>query len=118
MGLVVKDGELGSLCRPYRAPWSATGKPRAKALGYSLAPLRGSGGEWKQNDAPLVSQTCGRTSVRPYNPRKLRAYGPAWAMTGDSFRAPEGVLLARRLKPAALLELTKPLWELGQSPGR
>ena len=44
------------------------------ALGYSLAPLQGSGGEWKQNDAPLVSQTCGRTSVRPYNPRKLRAY--------------------------------------------
>ena len=66
MSPVVKDGDFGSLCRPYRAPGSTPGKPRAKALGYSLPPLRGSGGEWKQNDAPLVSQTCGRTSVRPY----------------------------------------------------
>ncbi len=46
MGLVVKDGDFGSLCRPYRAPGSTQGKPRAKALGYSLAPLRGSGGVW------------------------------------------------------------------------
>ncbi len=46
MSAVVKDGEFGSLCRPYRAPGSGQGKPRAKALGYSLPPLRGSGGEW------------------------------------------------------------------------
>ncbi len=43
MSSVVKDGDLGSLCRPYRAPGSAPVKPRADALGYSLAPLRGSG---------------------------------------------------------------------------
>jgi len=54
MGLVVKDGEFGSLCRPYRAPGSAPGKPRAKALGHSLPPLRGSGGRWLTGEGSSV----------------------------------------------------------------
>jgi len=80
MSSVVKNGELGSLCRPYRAPWSGQGKPRAKALGYSLAPLRGSGGVWLAGEGSSVSDRIrirhlrclphsglyGRTSVRPY----------------------------------------------------
>ncbi len=89
MGVVVKDGDLGSLCRPYRAPGSAPGKPRAKALGYSLASLRGSGGEWLPGEGSSVSDRirirhlrclphsgpCGRTSVRPYKMLKeLRPY--------------------------------------------
>ena len=55
MGLGVKDGDLGSLRRPYRAPGSALGKPRAYALGYYLPPLRGSGGEWLPGEGRSVS---------------------------------------------------------------
>ncbi len=87
MGLVVKDGDLGSLCRPYRAPGSALGKPRAYALGYYLPPLRGSGGGWKPGEGSSVSDRirhlrclphsgpCGRTSVGPYKMvKELRPY--------------------------------------------
>ena len=90
MGLVVKDGELGSLCRPYRRNWGQS--PNSEILRtvpkFSLAPLRGSGGEWLAGEGRSESDRirhlrclppsgpCGRTSVRPYNPRKLRAYGP------------------------------------------
>jgi len=90
MGVVVKDGDLGSLCRPYR-PYSSTGaalraavtirssfETVSKTLGYDLPPLRGSGGGWLRGKGSSVSDRIrhlrflphsgpyGRTSVRPY----------------------------------------------------
>ena len=89
MGLVVKDGDLGSLCRPYRRNWGQS--PNSEILRtvpkFSLAPLRGSGGERKLGEGSSVSDRirhlrclphsgpCGRTSVRPYKMLKeLRPY--------------------------------------------
>ncbi len=52
MGVVVKEGDLGSLCRPYRRIWGQS--PNSEILRtvpkFSLAPLRGSGGGWKHNN--------------------------------------------------------------------
>jgi len=83
MGSVVKDGDLGFLCRPYRRNWGQS--PNSEILRtvpkFSLPPLRGSGGGWKLGEGSSVSDRirlrclphsgpCGRRSVRPY--KKLK----------------------------------------------
>ncbi len=83
MGLVVKDGEFGSLCRPYRRNWGQS--PNSEILRtvpkFSLAPLRGSGGGWKLGEESSVSDRIrlrslphsgpyGRTSVCSSKMRK------------------------------------------------
>ena len=81
MGLVVKDGDLGFLCRPYRRNWGQS--PNSEIFRtvpkFSLSPHQGSGGGWKLGEGNSVSDRIrnrhlrclphsgpyGRTSVRP-----------------------------------------------------
>jgi len=72
MGLVVKEGDLGSLCRPYRKNWGQS--PNSEILWtvpkFSLAPPRGSGGGW----LPGEGRRCVGSDSAPEVPPTLRPY--------------------------------------------
>jgi len=124
MSSVVKDGDFGSLCRPYRRNWGQS--PNSEILRtvpkFSRAPHQGSGGEWLAGEGSSESDRIRIRYLRCVPHSGLCGFGNVAVASRprgfgeDLRRTPSS--LARRLKPAALLELTKPLWELGQSTGR
>ena len=124
MSAVVNDVGFGSLCRPYWRNWGQS--PNSEILrtvpNFALVPHQGSGGEWLPGEGSSeLDQTRIRhlrclTHSSPYGFGNVAAASGPHGFGRDLSRTPSG--RARRLKPAALLELTKPLWELGQSTDR
>ncbi len=112
MSSVVKDVDLGSLCRPYRRNWGQS--PNSEILRtvpkFSLALLQGSGGEWLPSEGDSVSDRIRHLRCLPHS-------SPCGFGNVVAASRPRGYGKDLR-RSAALLEITKPLWELGQSQGR